>query len=120
MIVHLQGHVEMADFLASAHAPAAEYGIGGISNVLFDWSGVESWNFRPPTGLELQSLLTDTEFLERAAILHPRKCNRQAAWFAAFLRTRNCRVGLYSRRDLDRALLWLGEDTDRPEGGGAP
>ena len=107
LILYLRGRVEMADFLAMADLLALERPLVSPSNILFDWSGISSWDFRPPQKHELERSLLAIKFIGRAAILHHRRLNRPAAWFAAFLRTRNCCVRSYNLWDYSWALLWL-------------
>lgn len=110
MILHLRGHVETRDFLAMGGLLATRQP-SKLFLILFDWSEVTSWTFCPPAQLELQGWLDDAAFIDRLAIVHYRAWNRQAAWFAALLRARNCRVRSYHPHEHSRALTWLREST---------
>jgi len=107
IMLHLRGGVDMTDFLALADALATQQASRPRSNILFDWSDLVSWNFRTPANPEIQSWLRDADLIDRLAIVHHRRWNRQAAWFAALFRTRDCHVRSYRLDDRDRAMAWL-------------
>jgi hypothetical protein len=109
MYLSLRGHVEMTDFLGLGDLLAKRHAVRPFSNVLFDWSEVESWNFRLPAAAELEIWLQDADFIDCVAIVHHRGWNRQAAWFAAVLRKRGCHVRSYRLLDHGRAAMWLRE-----------
>ncbi|MBR0932503.1 STAS/SEC14 domain-containing protein [Bradyrhizobium jicamae] len=108
MILHLRGHVRMVDFLATGGL--ADQASPPFSSILFDWSDIISWSFQPPTKPEVRSWLVVANSIDRLAIVHHRAWKRQAAWFAALLRTGDCRVRSYHPHDYDRALDWLMDD----------
>lgn len=97
----------MRDFLALADALATQQASRPSSNILFDWSDLVSWNFRTPANPEIERWLRGADLIERLAIVHDRRWNRQAAWLAALFRTRDCRVRSYRLDDRDRAMTWL-------------
>ena len=103
LILELRGRLDMAGFLAVAGLLEA----GRASRILFDWSDLVSWDFRPPGRKELHHWLDDSRFIDCIAIVHHRYWNRQAAWFSALLRTQDCRVRSYCMEDYARALKWL-------------
>lgn len=103
----LRGQQDMSGFLALAEVLAAQQTSRPNSSILFDWSDLVSWNFRMPANPEVQGWLRSADLIDRAAIVHHRRWNRQAAWFAALLRTRNCHVRSYRLDDRDRAMTWL-------------
>jgi len=107
IMLHLRGGLDMRDFLALADVLATQQASQPSSNVLFDWSDVVSWNFRTPANPEIQSWLRAADLIDRLAIMHHRHWNRQAAWFAALFRTRDCHVRSYRLDDRDRAMTWL-------------
>lgn len=99
----------MKQFLALAHLLAFEHETRPFANLLFNWSDLESWDFQPPGRHEIQPWLEDTHFIHRAAIVHRRGWNRQAAWLSALLRTRDCVVRSYGHKDYRQAMTWLCE-----------
>lgn|GEM_PF-3681239 len=97
----------MADFLATSGLLSVKPASQPSSHILFDWSDIISWSFAPPFEQEVRGWLMVAESIERLAIVHHRAWKRQAAWFAALLRTRECRVRSYHPDDYNRALTWL-------------
>lgn len=97
----------MGGFLALADVLAIQQASRPNSSILFDWSDLVSWNFKMPASPEIQGWLRSADLIDRVAIVHHRRWNRQAAWFAAVLRTRNCQVRSYRSDDRDRGLTWL-------------
>jgi hypothetical protein len=75
--------------------------------VLFDWSELKSWDFKQPSRPKLRAWVRTAESLECVAILHHRRWNRQAAWFAAVLRCGNSQVRSYWLPDREGAMAWL-------------
>jgi hypothetical protein len=98
----------VTQFLCTTKTLVARRNTNGRSNALFDWSYVVSWAFQPPRGDDLEVVLEFAASIDRLAIVHHRAWNRQAAWLAALLRTRNCRVRSYQRKNYGRAVDWLG------------
>jgi len=99
----------MTGFLALADLVTVRQACRKSSRILFDWSELISWNFtRPPTA-DIKRWLACAEGTDRVAIVHQRRWNRQAAWFAALLRTKNCQVRSFSVDDRDRAVIWLND-----------
>ena len=97
----MRGFLELADILSIEQASRQN------SSMLFDWSELVSWNFRRPADPEIQGWLNGADRINRMAIVHQRRWNRQAAWFAALFRTRSCHVRSYRPDDRDRAMHWL-------------
>jgi hypothetical protein len=107
LVLHLRGDIAMKQFLALAHLLALEHASRPFANLLFDWSDLLFWDFQPLARHEIQPWLEDTHFVERIAIVHHRRWNRQAAWLSALLRTRDCVVRSYGHKDYRRAMTWL-------------
>lgn len=111
LILSLQGRVETTDLLAIgerlSHTRRPK-----LLLVLFDWSEIASWAFRPPSLDELRGWLAAAKLVGRIVILHHRAFDRQAAWLAALLRARGCSVRSYRPDDCDRARRWLTDDLD--------
>ena len=77
--------------------------------VLFDWIGVEGWG--PGTGDSAwwPNWSDMARPIERAAIVHERRWNRQAALLAAILRKNKAQARSWLPRNLPAALVWLKE-----------
>jgi SpoIIAA-like len=82
--------------------------------LLFDWSEIENWRFVGIAGLPIRRCLDLAGAIKRVAIVHENRWNRQAAWFAAILRSGNAEVRSWNPRDLDAAMAWL---KPKPESG---
>jgi hypothetical protein len=75
--------------------------------ICLDWSDLVSWDFRPPGGDEITNWIGAAIFIKRVAIVHGHRWNRQAAWFAAVLRTGGVEVHSYAATDREKANAWL-------------
>jgi hypothetical protein len=77
--------------------------------VLFDWTGIEGW--KPGTGdpLRWPNWRAMARPIERAAIIHEHRWNRQAALLAAMLRINKAQARSWLPRNLPAALVWLNE-----------
>lgn len=77
--------------------------------VLFDWTGIEGWE----PGTREPSLWPNWRAMarpiDRAAIIHERRWNRQAALLAAILRINKVQARSWLPRNLPNALVWLKE-----------
>jgi len=107
IMLRLRGRLDMRGFLALADLLASQQKNRSSSSLLFDWSELVSWDFRTPANPEIQGWLRAADLTNRVAIVHDRRWNRQAAWFAALFRSRNCHVRSYRLDDRDRAMTWL-------------
>jgi hypothetical protein len=75
--------------------------------LLFDWSQLESWRFSADTSMSVESWLDVGRSIERAAIVHHHRWNRQAAWLGAALRLAGSQAHSYRLMEFDKALNWL-------------
>ena len=77
--------------------------------VLFDWTGIEAWEpeTRDPTRWPNWRVMARP--IERAAIIHEHRWNRQAALLAAMLRINKAQARSWLPRNLPAALVWLNE-----------
>jgi hypothetical protein len=107
LVLHLRGRLDMESFFGLAKLLASQQASRQRSGFLFDWSDLASWNFTIPSPHEIRVWLECAESIDRAAIVHCRRWNRQAAWFAAVLRMKNCDVRSFYLGGRDRATAWL-------------
>jgi hypothetical protein len=77
--------------------------------VLFDWTGIEEWEpgTREPARWPNWRVMACP--IDRAAIIHERRWNRQAALLAAMLRINKAQARSWLPRNLPAALVWLKE-----------
>lgn len=77
--------------------------------VLFDWRGIEEWE----PGTREPALWPNwrgmARPIKRAAVIHERRWNRQAAMLAAMLRINKAQVRSWLPQNLPAALIWLKE-----------
>jgi hypothetical protein len=79
--------------------------------LLCDWSDVLGWACETKS-LPVHEWVAAAGRVERVAILHHHRWNRQAAWLAAMLRRGNVRVRCCHLRDPEGALKWLLASSD--------
>jgi hypothetical protein len=77
--------------------------------VLFDWTGIQGWE--PGTGdpARWPNWRAMARPIDRAAIVHEHRWNRQAALLAAMLRISKAQARSWLPRNLPAALVWLNE-----------
>ncbi len=78
------------------------------SRVLLDWSEVQAWTCEAAV-LPVESWTAAICKIDRAAIVHHHRWNRQAAWLAAVLRYGRTDVRSWRIGDRDNAVVWLGD-----------
>jgi hypothetical protein len=106
-VLHLRGQLDTPDFLRLANLLAAQQASRKCSRLLFDWSELTSWNFTMASLSKNMDWLTCAGGIDRVAIVHHRRWNRQAAWVAAVLRTKNRLVRSFRFDERERAVAWL-------------
>lgn len=74
--------------------------------LLFDWSDVLGWACETRS-LPMAEWLAAAGRIERVAIFHHHRWNRQAAWLAAMLRRGNVDVRSWRLRESERMKKWL-------------
>jgi SpoIIAA-like len=79
--------------------------------LLCDWSDVRGWACETKS-LPVHEWVTAAGRVERVAVLHHHRWNRQAAWLAAMLRRENVRVRCGHLRDPAGARKWLLASSD--------
>ena len=77
--------------------------------VLFDWTGIEGWEPGTREPARWPNWRDMARPIERAAIIHEHRWNRQAALLAAMLRINKAHARSWLPRNLPDALLWLNE-----------
>jgi len=78
--------------------------------VLFDWTGIEEWEPATREPALWPNWRDMARPIKRAAIIHERRWNRQAALLAAMLRINKAKVRSWLPRNLPAALIWLKEN----------
>jgi hypothetical protein len=77
--------------------------------VLFDWTALEEWEPGTRDPARWPNWRAMARPIERAAIIHEHRWNRQAALLAAMLRINKAQARSWLPRNLPDALLWLNE-----------
>jgi hypothetical protein len=77
--------------------------------VLFDWTGIEGWEPRTREPALWPNWRAMARPIDRAAIIHEHRWNRQAALLAAMLRINKAQARSWLPRNLPAALVWLNE-----------
>jgi hypothetical protein len=77
--------------------------------VLFDWTGIEGWEPGTRQPALWPNWRAMAHPIKRAAVVHERRWNRQAALLAAMLRINQTQVRSWLPRYLPAALNWLKE-----------
>ena len=96
----------LTDGALSAMARAMSEQIGG-NLMLFDWLGIESWDFSASKGDNVAALRTAAKQTDRVALLHSPRFNRPAAWVAAILRAEGVTVRSWRAQQAPAAADWL-------------
>lgn len=95
--------------IATAIADGLAYDFG--CRILFDWSNVQAWTCEA-AALPVKSWMAAICRIDRAAIVHHHRWNRQAAWLAAVLRQGKTNVRSWRIADRDNAVAWLGDPSN--------
>jgi hypothetical protein len=77
--------------------------------MLFDWTGIEGWEPATREPALWPNWRAMARPIERAAIIHEHRWNRQAALLAAMLRINKAQARSWLPRNLPDALVWLNE-----------
>jgi hypothetical protein len=107
IFIRLFGLQKTKELLALAKAIRKRPPSSKKLEICFDWSELTAWKFDAPHGDQIACWLEAAAFIERIAIVHDRRWNRPAAWFAALLRTGGVEVRSYIPGNCDRACAWL-------------
>ena len=77
--------------------------------LLFDWTGIEEWEPGAGDPALWPNWRDMARPIDRAAIIHEHRWNRQAALLAAMLRINKTQARSWLPRNLSAALVWLKE-----------
>jgi hypothetical protein len=86
---------------------AEEHAYDEPPRILFDWSAVTSWSYEASSRKNLRLWKETIPRISRAAFIHDRRWDRQAALLAALLRSANTEALSFLPTQLDRAIHWL-------------
>jgi hypothetical protein len=107
--VLFRGSLSVSDLSVFGTALLDRYAGHQHIRVLFDWIWIEGWESgtgEPARWLNWRAMARP---IDRAAIIHERRWNRQAPLLAAMLRINRAQAGAWLPRNLPAALLWLNE-----------
>jgi hypothetical protein len=107
--VRFRGRLSVSDLTVFETALLDRHAGHAQIRVLFDWTGVEGWE--PGTGEPARwpNWRAMARPIDRAAIIHEHRWNRQAALLAAMLRINKAQARSWLPRNLPAALVWLNE-----------
>ena len=100
------GVVTNREFIDLA-AGIADFRMMGGALVYLDWSRIDRWTHATSEANGTIAWRNAARAIERAAIVHQPRLNRQAAWLAAVLRAQGVTVRSWRLRDAAKAATWL-------------
>lgn len=106
VVVRYGGTIAIYDF-ANLAAMVADFASQDHGRFLFDWLRVESWMFSSPDEVDIKVWRRAARVIDRVAIVHDHRLNRQAAWLGAVLRDRGVTVRSWHPLDVALATAWL-------------
>jgi hypothetical protein len=106
VIIRFRGVVTNREFVDLAGAIAI-FGLKGSVPIYLDWQRINRWAFRTPETADLSVWGDAGKIIERAAIVHGPRLNRQAAWLAAVLRSEGVQVRSWRPHEAAAAAAWL-------------
>jgi hypothetical protein len=109
VIVRFRGRLSVSDLSGFDRAPLDRRAGHNHIRALFDWTGVEGWEAETRDAARWPNWRDMGRSIERAAIVHERRWNRQAALLAAMLRINKAEARSWLPRNLPDALVWLKE-----------
>jgi hypothetical protein len=89
--VRFRGAVTNREFTDLAETIANSGTMGGVL-IYLDWLRIDRWTFSAPKANDVTAWRRAGKMIERAAIVHDHRMNRQAAWLAAVLRGQGVKV----------------------------
>jgi hypothetical protein len=107
VIVRFRGRLSVSDLSGFDTAPLGRNAGHNHIRALFDWTGVEGWEPETRDPARWPNWRDMARSIDRAAIIHERRWNRQAALLAAMLRINKAQARSWLRRNLPDALVWL-------------
>jgi hypothetical protein len=81
--------------------------VDALPQVLLDWSGVTSWPYQPSSQKCVQLWKKTVPRISRAALIHNRTWDRQAALIAVLLRSKDSEVRSFLPIHGGNAIGWL-------------
>lgn len=104
--IRFRGAVTNREFTDLAVMIADFNSTGGML-IYLDWLGIDRWTFSTPKANAVTAWRKAGRNIERAAIVHDHRINRQAAWLAAVLRDQGVKVRSWRPQHAAAAAAWL-------------
>jgi hypothetical protein len=104
--VRFRGAVTNREFADLAEM-LANFGATGGVLIYLDWLRIDRWTFSAPPANDVAAWRRTGSMIERAAIVHDHRMNRQAAWLAAILRKQGVKVRSWRPQHAGTAAAWL-------------
>jgi hypothetical protein len=104
--VRFRGAVTNQEFIDLA-GTIANFRLKGSLLIFLDWQRIHRWVFCVPEAAGLSAWRDTGKIVERAAIVHRPRLNRQAAWLAAVLRSESVKVRSWHPEEAAAAVAWL-------------
>ncbi len=112
VIIQIRGIQSTSEFLEAGDRLFGNVCARTPSCILFDWSELKSWPFRETKSASIAPWVNLAAQIGRAAIIHERRWNRQAAWVAAIMRLSGTQVRSWHYGERDQAIAWLREKSE--------
>jgi hypothetical protein len=93
--------------LATLAAMVTSFESHGGMLIFLDWLGIDRWEFSPHEARGVAAWRRAARKIERVAIVHDRRRDRQAAWLAAILRKEGVSVRSWRPQNAGLAATWL-------------
>ena len=106
VIMRPTGTMTHGTLIAMAGA-IAEFDPSDAKLFLFDWMGIDSWDFSTPKESCVAALHIAASQMVRVAIVHGPRLNRPVAWVAAILREEGVMVRSWRAEQAAAAAAWL-------------
>ena len=107
--VRFRGRLSVSDLTVFETALLDRHAGQEHIRVLFDWTGIEGWEPGTRESALWPNWRAMARPIDRAAIIHEHRWNRQAALLAAMLRINKAQARSWLPRNLPAALVWLNE-----------
>lgn len=104
--IRFRGLVTNREFIEVAVTVSGLNIMGGLLTYL-DWQRIDSWKFSAPRATDAIAWRNAGKIIERTAIVHQPRLNRQAAWLAAVLRAEGVEVRSWRPQNGAAAAAWL-------------
>jgi hypothetical protein len=106
-VIYLRGAQETDELLRLPQMLAKCQQHASTRLLFFDWSGLTSWKLGGLHSVQNRMSLQPGIVVDRVALLHHRRWNRQAAWLAALFRTGGTMVRSFNTVKRPDAVAWL-------------